>query len=305
MFDNILQKYFTGNGTQWNSTATRVAGNGLQGTANNRLKNPQCVYVDVNYTVYVCDNTNNRIQMWLKGASTGSTVAGGSSGTGANQLNGPLGLTFDNNGYMYVADAGNNRVQKYAPGSTTGSTVAGSNTGTSGTTNSLLSSPTNVIVDNSGNIYVTDYTNRRVMKFPSGSTSGSSGTNIFGGVLAGTTYGIAFQDSLQTNVFVSLDAVPSIQLRTLGLSSINATVATSTSYTTPQGLAVDTYGNVYVVDSGLNQVLMFCAGSWIRRVLIQGSSASLTLAGGIALDSDMNIYVTSTTSDGVYKFSYL
>lgn len=262
--------------------------------------------MDANFTLYICDTSNNRIQKWPQGASSATTVTGGTSGgTGATQLSLPLGLSFDNNGYLYVADSGNHRVQKFTPGSSSGVTVAGV-VGSSGSSNSLLNKPTNVIVDNSGNSYVTDYINNRVMKFPSTSASGSNGTNTFGGSLGNTVYGIAFQDTSQKNVFVSLDTTPAVQWRTLGLSVTNATVGSSTSYTAPKGLAIDGYGNVYVVDSSSNQVVMFCVNSWIRRVLIQGSAISpaLTLSGGIALDSNMNLYVTSASPDGVYKFSY-
>lgn len=208
---------------------------------------------------------------------------------------------------MYVADTGNHRIQKYAPGSTTGVTVAGDSAGNSGWTTSFLNSPTSVIVDNDGYIYVTDSTNKRVMKFPPNSTSGTSGTSIFGGSLGNTVYGIAFRDALQKDVFVTLDGARSLQWRTLGLSTINATVASgSSAFSSPQTLAVDGYGNVYVGDGSNSgkQVVMFCSGSWIRRVLILGASTTpkIKTPTGIALDSNMNLYVTSTTPDAVYKY---
>lgn len=296
----------TGNGTKWSTSGILVAGDGTQGSGSTQLNSSRCVYVDANFTVYVCDTSNNRIQMWTQGASSGVTVAGGTSGIGANQLKRPLGLTFDNNGNMYVADTGNNRVQKFAPGSTSGVTVAGNSFGNNGVSASFLDTPTNLLVDNSGYLYVTDNANNRVMKFPPNSTSGTSGTNVFGGSLGNTVYGIAFQNATQNNVFVSLDGAPAVQLRTLGQSVVNSTVANSASVNKPQTLAVDGYGNVDVGDGGSNRVYMFCAGSWIRRTLIQASNAtpSTTRLTGIALDSNMNLYVTSTNSSGVYKFLY-
>ncbi|CAF4455331.1 unnamed protein product, partial [Adineta steineri] len=115
------------NNLRWNQTGQTVAGT-TQGTSANQLKNPSCLYIDNNNTLYICDHDNNRVQKWFQGASTTTTVAGSSTGTSGSTsilLNSPIDLTFDKNGFMYVVDNGNNRVQRFAPGSTSGTTVAG------------------------------------------------------------------------------------------------------------------------------------------------------------------------------------
>ncbi|CAF4912568.1 unnamed protein product, partial [Rotaria sp. Silwood1] len=38
---------------------------------------PRAIFVDRNENIYIADDDNNRIQKWLKGATSGITVAGG------------------------------------------------------------------------------------------------------------------------------------------------------------------------------------------------------------------------------------
>ncbi|CAF0799245.1 unnamed protein product [Adineta steineri] len=68
------------NSLRWNQTGQIVAGT-TSGSSANQLKNPSCLYIDNNNTLYICDHDNNRIQKWIQGATTGTTVAGDSTGT--------------------------------------------------------------------------------------------------------------------------------------------------------------------------------------------------------------------------------
>jgi hypothetical protein len=55
-----------------------VAGqaSGTLGSGAAYLKNPNDVLIDINNNIYVCDKENHRVQFWMNGASTGSSVAG-------------------------------------------------------------------------------------------------------------------------------------------------------------------------------------------------------------------------------------
>ena len=55
-----------------------VAGDptGKRGPASNRIDHPTSVAVDLNGNMYVCDRWNYRIQLWKRGASNGTTIAG-------------------------------------------------------------------------------------------------------------------------------------------------------------------------------------------------------------------------------------
>ncbi|CAF3770658.1 unnamed protein product [Rotaria socialis] len=292
----------TCNGIRYNTTGIRVAGDGTEGSNPSQLKEPRCVYVDANDTVYVCDTINARIQKWTKGAVLGTTVAGGSEGANSNQLKKPRGLTFDQNGNMYVADTENHRVQRFRPPSNIGTTVAGSTTGSSGNSDSLLDLPTNVVVDNSGNLYITDYNNKRVMKYPSNT---SSGIIAFGSVSFSKPYGIAFQSNSTNQFYVSDEGNKNAAGWTSGVSTPSATYGSSSTFNQATSVAVDWYNNLYVADTNLNRVTMFCVGSSTEKTVIggtSGSTPSLIETTGIAFDSKMNLYVTSKTPPAVYKY---
>ena len=55
-----------------------VAGDptGLSGSTSNLLFFPTFVKTDVDGNVYVSDRQNNRVQLWNRGASVGTTIAG-------------------------------------------------------------------------------------------------------------------------------------------------------------------------------------------------------------------------------------
>ncbi|CAF1243413.1 unnamed protein product [Adineta steineri] len=80
--------------TSW----TLLAGSsGVSGSSPTLLKGPVCVAVDQYENIYVADTENHRIQFFLAGQSSATTIAGitGSSGTSATQLNRPYGVTLD------------------------------------------------------------------------------------------------------------------------------------------------------------------------------------------------------------------
>ena len=84
--------------------------------------------VDSNFSLYICDQYNSRIQKWTPNATSGITVAGLSNGTSGyhnSSLNSPNGVVIDTNGDLYIADTTAHRVQYWARGATFGVTVAG------------------------------------------------------------------------------------------------------------------------------------------------------------------------------------
>ncbi len=73
----------------WAINATTVAGSSLlgAGSTSQTLWAPWDIYVDNTSAVYVSDTANYRVQKWLPGASSGTTVVNSSSGAGLNQFN--------------------------------------------------------------------------------------------------------------------------------------------------------------------------------------------------------------------------
>lgn len=277
-----------------------MTANAPEGNGPHQLKEPRCVYVDANETVYICDTENHRIQRWEKGQSTGTTVAGGSAGSSLNQLNKPLGLTFDKNGLMYVADTENNRVLRYTLNSTLGSIVAGQ--GGSGSNDDQLKLPTSVVVDSNLNLYIADRDNNRIMCYPSGANRGFP-------VLRGSVnlpYGLALRSDPPNQFFVTTLGTKRLELWTTNGTTLTALLGQSaTDFSEPRTVITDPYGNAFVADMTHRRIQMFSNDSWLSVTVVGdslGSTPNLIETSGIAFDSNLNFYMTSKTPPGVYKF---
>jgi len=101
----------------------------------------------------------------LRWNSEGATVAGVTStiGSAANLLYYPYDLVVDWSYSLFVADRNNNRIQKFLRGSSNATTVAGRANGIAGSTADALNSCGFLLVDDDGNIHISDGGNNRVM----------------------------------------------------------------------------------------------------------------------------------------------
>ena len=256
---------------------TLVAGNGTPGYSGDgglatsaQLNYPDGVAVDASGNVYIADTDNHCIRKVSNG--TISTVAGngtpGFSGdngpaTGA-QLNYPAGIAVDSNGDLYIADTYNQRIRKVTFSNGLITTVAGNGTATS----AQLNHPNGVAVDASGNVYIADTYNHCIRKvsFSDGkiSTVAGNGTPGFSG---------------------------------------DKGAATSAQLYYPEGIAVDSRGNLYIADTNNNRIRMvsFSNGT-ITTVAGSGgnvysgdggaaTSAPLNAPPGVAVDSAGNLYI--------------
>jgi len=152
---------------RWENPRTAIIVCGSYGSGANQFNNPNGLFVDesASNTLYVADTYNHRIQMWLPGATNGTTVAGqtGVCGAGLNQLCKPQSVTKDTNGNIYITDYGNNRIMYWMIGSTSGVIIGGSSI--YGTLPNQLHLPLNTKLDPSGDVIVADTFNNRIQKF--------------------------------------------------------------------------------------------------------------------------------------------
>ena len=120
----------------------------------------------------------------LAGSADGAHGYSGDGGAATSALLGHVDdVVADAAGDLYIADTSNNRVQELAATThtqwgtamTAGDiyTIAGSASGTSGSsgdggaaTSALLSAPTGVALDSSGDLFIADQANNRARKWP-------------------------------------------------------------------------------------------------------------------------------------------
>ena len=114
------------------------------------------------------------ITFQLRWQTVGTTVAGlGLPASAAlDRFSTPYSITIDSFDALYVADYYNDRIQNFSKGSSIATTVAGQTSWAPGSTSYDLHYPTSVLVDSSGNLYVSDSANHRVQFFANGSLTG-------------------------------------------------------------------------------------------------------------------------------------
>jgi sugar lactone lactonase YvrE len=139
-----------------------------------RFNCPQGLVLDGSGNLYIADTNNHSIRKLVLATGVVSTVAGQSGQSGSNDgvgtaahFNAPSGVGIDASENLFVADTENNLIRQVAPsGSVT--TVAGSaaaSGGRDGTgSNAWFDAPSDLTVDDAGNVYVADTDGHAIRK---------------------------------------------------------------------------------------------------------------------------------------------
>jgi sugar lactone lactonase YvrE len=303
------------------SPAANNAAAPIGGLSSRSLNAPGGVALDpTSGRFYASDTGNNRILSWpsatsFHNADPADIVLGQASFT-ANQANegnpgsqpsatslaSPGGLAVDGHGNLYVADTKNNRVLMYAapitsteaaglvfgqPNLTSG--VANNGAGDGSTNASVLNGPFAVAVDATGNLYVADALNNRVLTYAAPLASSEAASRVFG------------------------------QASFTGLAE-NAGgngKPTAADLDFPFGVAVDAQGKVYVADEANNRVLgftpPFTATAGLAASFVLGEpdytsgSSDLSASGldgpnAVLIDSTGAVYVSDASANRVVRF---
>jgi streptogramin lyase len=210
----------------------------------------------------------------------GSAGYGSADGTGASaRFWNPYGVVVDSAGNVYVADTSNHTIRKITPGGVVSTLAgwAGFSGGTDGTgANARFNNPYGVALDGAGNLYVADTSNNTIRKVtPGGVVSTLAGVAGISGSADGTGANARFCD--------------------------------------PQGVAVDSAGNVYVADTS-NYTIRKVTPAGVVSTLAgrawsagstngTGANARFNYPSGVAVDTSGTVYVADTSNHTIRKIT--
>jgi NHL repeat len=300
---------------------------------------PAGVAVDNAGNVYVADSDNNTIRkITPDGAVTtfaGSAgVSGSNDGTGSGALfSYPSGVAVDGAGNIYVADTLNETIRKITPDGVV-TTLAGS-AGRWGYANGTGSAarfwlPYGAAVDGAGNVYVAESNNDTIRKItPDGVVSTLAGSAEQVGYADGTgsaarfigPHGVAVDSAGYVYVAdtqnhtirkITPDRAVTTFAGSSGYGSANGT-GTTARFNGPNGVAVDSAGNVYVADQNNDTIRKITPDGVVTTLAgSAGQSGSANGTGsaarffhpcGVALDGAGNLYVADALNNTIRKIT--
>lgn len=241
--------------------------------------------------LYIADGLTHRIRKVDNITGIITTIAGngvsGFSGDGGPalscNLNNPQAVAVDSSGNLYIADTDNYRIRKVNSATSIITTITGRGIPAFGgdggpATSAYISISTGIALDSDRNVYIADTDNQRIRKI--NSTTGIITTIVGNGV-----------DGF------SGDGGP----------------ATSSSLNYPEGVFLDSQGNVYIADTYNNRIrkvdnttgiITTIVGNGQSRFSGDGGPAinsSLRIPHAVCMDSDGNVYISDSNNHSIRK----
>ncbi len=274
---------------EWNDVCN-YSGDGALATAA-QLCLPSGVFVDGSENIFVADTYNSVIREFTLAGNI-ATVAGnnalgagysgdGGLATGA-QLDNPSNIFVDSSENIFIADTDNFVIREVTASTSDISTIIGNNTlafsGDGGTPiDAELNYPAGVFVDGLGDIFIADSANSVIREVSA--TTGDIQT-VAGSAILGPGY------------------------------SGDGNIATSAQLDSPEGVFVDSAGNIFIADTNNSVIrevvastgdIQTVAGNFILGAGYTGDGGAATSAQlngpyGVVVDSAENIFIADTSN---------
>jgi sugar lactone lactonase YvrE len=262
------------------------------------------VAVDGGGNLLITDTGSNRIRRVASSTGIITTVAGGGYAPGVSNIyvsvSLPRGVVVSGN-KVYVTDTARHNI--YVLNKNTGvvsETYGSSSSGTTATAGLLsFNQPYRIAVDSTGNIFVADTVSNRIRRinFPAGTTTTIAG----GGGISDTSSGSATSKFLNRPngvavygsivYFTNTNANTVCKVESGNISNLPG------SYSAPEGIAVDSYGNVYIANSGLNKISIVATDNSITNITLPSGG----YPRGVAVDIAGNIYVADGGNNWILR----
>jgi sugar lactone lactonase YvrE len=274
---------------------------------------PEGIAVDANGNAYVDDTSNSTIRkitpegVVTTFAGTAGTT-GSTDGTGAAaRFNWPEGIAVDASGNLYVADPGTETIRKITPDGVVTTFAGQSPTAT-------FLTPAGIAVDASGNVYVTDSQNNTIRKITpegvvttlagktgvSGSTDGTGAAARFNwpeGIAVDASGNVYVADTSNSTIRkITPAGVVTTLAGTAGTYGSADGTGTAATFDSPQGIAVDASGNVYVADKGNSEIRKITPEGVVTTII--GSHDNPATSLGLLPASIFNPYAVAVDSTG-------
>jgi len=291
-----------------------------------RFSGESALMLDKSGDVVTVDRGNARVRVLNNSTQLVSTIAGGYTGDGgkgtAASLNYPQGINFDGAGNLYIVDTFDNRIRKLTSSGNI-STFAGN--GISGyagdggqATAANLLEPEAVAADSAGNVYISDqfgFLLRQVK--PSGVISTVPAVGFF------ALFGLATDSS--GNIYgadpyacVLWKITPAGVVTPIAGDSVNFQCgyngdniqALQALLNSPNAVALDTAGNIYIADEYNNRIRVVDTNGNITTIAGNGTCgfsgdggpatlAMLCFPSGVTIDKKGNLYIADLSNGRV------
>ncbi|HEV2274370.1 MAG TPA: Ig-like domain repeat protein, partial [Acidobacteriaceae bacterium] len=247
-------------------------------------------------------------------------------------LNAPAEVAYDAAGNLYIADLNDHVIRKV---DLAGIVTTFAGTGEQGfagdggaATSALLDSPAGVAIDAAGNFYIADTHNNRIREVRGGTISTIAGTGEAGfsgdggsAVLAALNHPTALAVDAGGNLLIAdtdnhrIRKISGTTITTVAGSgeqffSGDGGSATAAGLDSPDGVAVDAAGNLYIGDTHNQRVRVVNPAGTITTLAGNGSSAysgdggpatgaSLARPRGLSVDAAGNIYFADSDNERI------